>query len=180
MYNMKGISLILSVLLFAVFMCSCTNDEQNPSPEDGYSKLMVKADTKSTSMKSANESEEKTLLTGDDILWFNERTNEIRFKDNYDLQKSIPFYTDIKFYLDNEFLFSTIKVTSINSQIYNFPVLYYNMTENKFYINDGYPEISVLKPQDKIQEERDKNMQAIADEWSKFIRHMKKVNKYKK
>ena len=82
--------------------------------------------------------------------------------------------------MDDDFLFSTIKVTDINSQIYNSPVLYYNMTENKFYINDGYPEISVLKPQDKIQKARDKNMQAIANEWGKFIRYMKKVNKYKK
>ena len=180
MHNMKGVSLILSVLLFTVFMSSCANDEQNPSPEDSYSTLMVKADTKSAGMKSISESVEQIILTGNDILWFNETTNEIRFKDNYYLQKSISFYTDIKFYLDDDFLFSTIKVTDINFQIYNSPVLYYNMTENKFYINDGYPEISVLKPQDKIQKARDKNMQAIANEWGKFIRYMKKVNKYKK
>ena len=51
--------------------------------------------------------------------------------------------------------------------------------ENKFFINDGYPDIAVLGSLTEIQKIRDENMQAIANEWDKFIGYMKKVNKYK-
>lgn len=175
---MKRFYLFLSVLFIAIGMCRCTNDELNLSSEEEYSKLAVKTAIKANDTKSVDEPAETVLFTGNDILWFNEATNEIRFKENYYQYKHIPFDTDIKFYLENEYLFSLIKVSDINSQIYNSPVLQYNITKNKFYINDGYPVITVLKPQKEIQEERDRNMQAIANEWDKFIRYLKKANKY--
>ena len=56
---------------------------------------------------------------------------------------------------------------------------YYSIIENKFFINDGYPDIAVLGSLTEIQKIRDENMQAIANEWDKFIGYMKKVNKYK-
>lgn len=176
---MKRFYLFLSVLFIAIVIGGCTNNEPDLSSEEGYSKLTVKTGIKSGDTKSVGESTENVLFTGSDILWYNESTNEIRFKDNYYQYQYIPFHTDIKFYLENEYLFSLIKVSDLNSQIYNSPVLYYNMTKNKFYINDGYPDISVLKPQKEIQDKRDDNVQAIANEWDKFISYLKKVNKDK-
>ena len=156
-------------------MSSCSNDPSNPFPEEGYSKLIIKAET-----KSANEPTEKIIFTGDDILWFNGTTKEIRFKDNYYQQNSISLYANIKFYLDDKYLFSTLtRVSDVNSQIFNSPVFYYSIIENKFFINDGYPDIAVLGSLTEIQKIRDENMQAIANEWDKFIGYMKKVNKYK-
>ena len=147
-------------------MSSCSNDPSNPSPEEGYSKLIIKAET-----KSANEPTEEIIFTGDDIL---------RFKDNYYQQNSISLYANIKFYLDDKYLFSTLtRVSDVNSQIFNSPVFYYSIIENKFFINDGYPDIAVLGSLTEIQKIRDENMQAIANEWDKFIGYMKKVNKYK-
>lgn len=174
MSYMKSISLFLSILPSVVFMNSCSNTDLNPAYNDGYSQLIVKIETKSNS-----GSEEQVVFTGDDLLWFNGTTKEIRFKDNYFQQKNISLYADVKFYLDNEYLFSTFRLSDFNSNIHNSPVFYYSTIENKFYINDGYPEIAVLRPQDKIQKERDENMQAIADGWGKFIQHLKKINKYK-
>ena len=105
---------------------------------------------------------------------------EIRFKDNYYQQNSISLYANIKFYLDDKYLFSTLtRVSDVNSQIFNSPVFYYSIIENKFFINDGYPDIAVLGSLTEIQKIRDENMQAIANEWDKFIGYMKKVNKYK-
>ena len=47
---MKRFYLFLSILFLTIFMSSCSNDPSNPSPEEGYSKLIIKAET-----KSANE-----------------------------------------------------------------------------------------------------------------------------
>ena len=172
---MKRFYLFLSILFLTIFMSSCSNDASNPSPEEGYSKLIIKAET-----KSANEPTEEIIFTGDDILWFNGTTKEIRFKDNYYQQNSISLYANIKFYLDDEYLFSTLtRVSDVNSQIFNSPVFYYSIIENKFFINDGYPDIAVLGSLTEIQKIRDENMQVIANEWDKFIGYMKKVNKYK-
>ena len=146
---MKRFYLFLSILFLTIFMSSCSNDPSNPSPEEGYSKLIIKAET-----KSANEPTEEIIFTGDDILWFNGTTKEIRFKDNYYQQNSISLYANIKFYLDDKYLFSTLtRVSDVNSQVLG------SLTE--------------------IQKIRDENMQAIANEWDKFIGYMKKVNKYK-
>ena len=87
---MKRFYLFLSILFLTIFMSSCSNDPSNPSPEEGYSKLIIKAET-----KSANEPTEKIIFTGDDILWFNGTTKEIRFKDNYYQQNSISLYANI-------------------------------------------------------------------------------------
>ena len=100
---MKRFYLFLSILFLTIFMSSCSNDPSNPFPEEGYSKLIIKAET-----KSANEPTEKIIFTGDDILWFNGTTKEIRFKDNYYQQNSISLYANIKFYLDDKYLFSTL------------------------------------------------------------------------
>ena len=41
---MKRFYLFLSILFLTIFMSSCSNDPSNPSPEEGYSKLIIKAE----------------------------------------------------------------------------------------------------------------------------------------
>jgi hypothetical protein len=71
-------------------------------------------------------------------------------------------------------------VNSFDSRIFNCPVLYYDVMGNKYYLMDGYPEISIMTNSQEAQELRDENMQKIASEWRKFIEQLKKEDRYKK
>lgn len=191
---MKKINLLLYALTYVLFMGSCSDSpetkgdlEDDLTPNLSSSTLVVKAGMAPTGTKSANvtagESADHVVFTGDDILWFNETTDEIRFKENfYQLESIVDFFhTGIEFFLYDEFLFTTLVcVSDINSQVFNVPVFYYSQIENKFFIKDGYPVISVLKNDKTIQQTRDENMQAIAEEWDKFIQYLKDAGKYKK
>jgi len=120
------------------------------------------------------------VFTGNDILWFNETTKEIRFKDN-SLYKSAAFsYPSIEFYIDDEYLFSSMTyVNSLSSQTFNRLVFYYDILGNKYYLADGYPEVSVLLDPQEAQVLRDENMQKISSEWNKFIIQLKTEGRYK-
>lgn len=134
------------------------------------------------------------VFTGDDILWYNETTKELRFKDNASHKPVVLNHTAIRFYLHNEYLFSSmIYVSGSHSQIINNLVFYYNMTENKYFLLDGYPDISELplppnanisdagNPNDYykyVNASRIENMQKIETEWDKFINQLKKERRY--
>jgi hypothetical protein len=89
--------------------------------------------------------------------------------------------------MDGEYLFSSmIYVTGLSSQVFNSLVFYYNITENKYFLHDGYPVIdggitlvemyagvSVIV-NEMYQQIRDENMQKIESEWNTFIAQMKK------
>jgi hypothetical protein len=138
------------------------------------------------STEATGPNDEPIFFTGSDILWFNGTSAEIRFKDNITQRNKINAvsYKTIKSYLGDDYLFSSLICASeVSSQIYNSLVLFYSQTENRFYLKDGYPDISIGSGWDdltaiKIQEERDKNKKAIADEWNKFIQQLKKENRY--
>jgi len=129
------------------------------------------------------------------ILWFNETTKELRFKDNYSMKNAITDFRYMLFFLSGEYLFSSvIYVSSINSQIINSLVLFYNGIENKFFLLDGYPvDVSVIgeftyESQPGLflsgdaasaQALREENKLKIASEWEKFINKLKQENKLK-
>ncbi len=50
---MKRFYLFLSILFLTIFMSSCSNDPSNPSPEEGYSKLIIKAETKTNPLRKS-------------------------------------------------------------------------------------------------------------------------------
>jgi len=147
------------------------------------------------------------VFSGDDILWYNETTKELRYKDNGSKKSMIINNKEISFFMSNQYLFSSLIYTSADSfQIINSLVLYYNLTENKYFLLDGYPDIAILQElnalyqqnslddynfnipvngQDMIpsmpqyaQELRIENRQKIAAEWGKFIDQLKKEGRY--
>ncbi|MDR1525312.1 MAG: hypothetical protein LBS79_08700 [Tannerella sp.] len=138
--------------------------------------------TGSEGVTTKSNAVEQVVFTGDDILWFNGTTKELRFKDNLS-NKSIlaGIHTQaIKFYINDEYLFtSMLYVSDYSSQIFNSLVFYYNTIENKYFLKDGYPAISVLSNPQRVQELRDENMRKIANEWNKFIEQLKKEERYK-
>jgi hypothetical protein len=166
-------------------LASCN---KTPEIDSGTtSRLVCKASNEEMAVRAAGNDAEQVVFTGDDILWFNASTKEIRFQNNI-LQKDIiqgVLSRTIKFYLDDEYLFSSMNcVSSLNSQIFDNLVFYYDMIENRFYFRDGYPDVSVLSPAagagDKShQERRDRNMEQIKPEWDKFVHQLKLENKYR-
>ena len=137
------------------------------------------------------------VFTGNDILWFNETTKEIRFNDNFSMKDVFSGFRSLKFYMDGKYLFSSmIYVNSTSSQVFNSLVFYYNMMENKYFLLDGYPDINngdvlidrwlstgsnslVPATNELIQQIRDENRQQIESEWEKFISQLKKEGRYK-
>lgn len=126
--------------------------------------------------------EEPVAFSGEDVLWFNETTKELRFKNNTAIKSVLTGINmpALKFYIDDEYLFTSMRyVSDLTSAIYNSLVFYYNVIENKFYLMDGYPRAAVLSDPQKAQELRDENMRRIASEWNKFIEQLKKEERYR-
>lgn len=154
--------------------CSTADDREEQKVQ--ASKLIFKVPRQEVVTKAGDGTEvEQTIFTGDDILWFNASTGEIRFNNNISQKKIIEgvLARTIRFYIDDEYLFSSlINVSDISSQIYDSPVFHYSIIENRFYIRDGYPDVSVLQNSEKHQKMRDENMSKIKPEWDRFINRL--------
>ncbi|MDR2776362.1 MAG: hypothetical protein LBC19_16815 [Tannerella sp.] len=175
-----------TVLLHAFTLCitiaGCSRTDDGRTPPAEPSGLIVKAlQPAVVTMAGDGTDVERVIFTGDDILWFNGSTKEIRFKNNISQKKIIEgvLSRTIRFYIDGEYLFSSmICVSDLNSQTFDSPVFYYSQIENMFYLNDGYPDVSVLQNKTEHQNRRDENMAEIRDEWDKFIARLKLEDKW--
>jgi hypothetical protein len=123
------------------------------------------------------------VFTGDDILWYNGSTKELRFKNNYAIKQKTQNSVALSFYFGDEYQFSSIiYVSSDSNPIFNYLVFYYNTTENKYFLSVGYPDTSVLSDMQNVENaeaERISNYQNIATEWNKFIDQLKKEGRYR-
>jgi hypothetical protein len=176
---MKNSVLVLAVTVFALL--SGCRPEAEEETTNQTSQLVARASNEEIVLRNSNGSNdsEPVIFTGNDILWFNESTKEIRFRDNMLNSNNIRNWRSIKFYIDDEYLFSSmIFVSDLSSSIYNSLVFYYSILENRFYLADGYPvNVSVLPKPQEAQALRDENTRKIAGEWNKFVEQMKKENK---
>ena len=176
----------LSVITICITLSGCHKDD-SPTATQSHSSLVFKVANNEMTIKSEvvntySEETETVIFTGEDILWYNGTTKEIRFNDNIHQNQAIPFdkFRKIKFYINDEYLFSSmIFATDLNSEIFSSLVFYYNIIENRFFIQDGYPDISVLHNYPEEQKHRDENMKEIEKEWNKFINQLKKEDRYK-
>jgi hypothetical protein len=178
----------VAVLFFItlISLAGC-RPESEDTPMQTESSIIVKASNVgeiTTRSIVENEIVEPVVFTGEDIVWFNETTKELRFKNNFSQKHIIEGVLAIgncfKFYIGSEYLFhSMIYVSDLSSRSYNNLVFYYSIIENRYYLTDGYPtNVSGLPEPQKAQEERDENMRKIAGEWNKFIEQMKKEGRY--
>jgi hypothetical protein len=169
------------IVTTVVFLCGeCHPGIDEDIPRQTASQLIVKAVNEAITTRST-DGQKNIVFTGDDILWFNENTREIRFRDNASNKDNVLGFQAIQFYINDEYLFPSMTYASgYSSQIYNSLVFYYNTIENKFYLVDGYPvDVSVLSNPQKAQEIRDENAKKIESEWNRFIEQMKKEERYK-
>ncbi|MDR0748724.1 MAG: hypothetical protein LBF62_04035 [Tannerellaceae bacterium] len=170
------------VVLFFVTLLNLSLAGCHPKPEDEpvqtASSIIVKTSNAAEGVAARSEVLETVVFTGNDILWFNETTKELCFKNNFSSSPlNNPFLyarPAIRFYIHDEYLFSTIIVTGLSSRSYNELVFYYSIPENKYFLVDGYP-----PGLSGAQEERDENMRKIAGEWNRFIEQLKKEGRYK-
>jgi hypothetical protein len=173
-------SVLLLAATVSVLLSGC-RPEAEEEIINQTSMLVARASNEEIALRSSSNlnDSEPVIFTGNDILWFNETTREIRFRDNMLNSNNIQGWRAIKFYIGDEYLFSSmIFVSDLNSAVYDSLVFYYSIIENKFYLADGYPvDVSVLSNPQKAQEMRDENRRKIADEWNKFIEQMEKENK---
>ena len=183
---MKKIFLFITVLGF--LLSGCVNDGINANEDfagDSLSGsgLIVRAsnvEPVTGSSMATGDVEGPVIFTGNDIEWFNETTREIRFKNNVSMKAAFSNVQAIKFFIDGEYLFSSVVyVISLSSQIINSLVLYYNVMENKYYLLDGYPPDSSILENAGAEDTRGDNMQAISSEWNRFINRLKEDGKLK-
>lgn len=171
----KTFYISLMTISLAWYGCTVADETDDPSSDPTRSSIVFKL------VPSAVGSGVDTLvLKGDKVQWYNATTKEVRFTDNYAVAQSIPFasYQSVKFYLRTSYLFSSFLATSSNSQIVSSLVFYYSSTENRFYLKDGYPDVSVLSNPEAEQQLRDENRKKIADEWALFINQLKLEGRY--
>lgn len=113
------------------------------------------------------------VFTGEDILWFNKETREIKFKDMSSPFNTIPMYNEIQFELSGEVLFKAITwACGINNQIFDDLVLYYDLENEKFYLHDSYPEHILTELAKENKEKR-------AGAWKKFVDQLRTEGRLK-
>ena len=141
------------------------------------------------------------LFSGDNILWYNETTSEVKFKSNPNGNYFLSVFgglVSIIVCLDETELFTLDAMTSISSYSINHPVLIYGSAGSAhggesdfgYYIGRGYPDWAYWTEKfwtdtnwDRTADwvkEREKNWKAIELGWNKFIAQLEKEGKYRK
>ena len=174
----------LFIVMITCLLSSGCHKESDVFPAHDLSSITVKTLNDETSLESATADamSATVLFTGNDILWFNESTKEIRFRNNASHKSDILNLNNwtIGFYIDDNYLFSCVTTNSLSSQIYDCLVFYYDIIGNRYYILNGYPEESVPSDGTLIATgEQNNPMQQIASEWNTFINQLKKEDKIK-
>lgn len=174
---MKKIFCIICVTI-CISLSGCGNAEGIDIPDDDPTSpvLVFKI------IPNGSESGLDTIfLSRDKIQWYNVTTKEVRFTDNYAIAQSISFatYQKVQFYIGGNYLFSCLMFAAgINSETSSSLVFYYSSTENRFYLKDGYPDVSLLSNAEEEQRLRDQNMEKIANQWALFINQLKQEGRY--
>ena len=173
---MKKIVLLIGALCCLLSGCSVGIDDKEASVSANPDAIAIIVRATSVDSITKSNVNEPVVFTGNDILWFNEVTKEMRFKDNLAMKSVLSNVQALKFYLRDEYLFPSIIVNSLSSQIINSLVFYYNILENKYFLLDGYPPGTFPSSAEDV---RDINTQNMASDWNKFIDQLKKEGKYK-
>lgn len=164
--------ILIIVVLFAFGGCNEDGLEYK-----GQSRLVIYSSTDIPQTKSGQNieaSEDNTLIfTGEDILWYDESTEEIRFREGTALksfQENWASHHYATICLENEVLFTIPIIKSSRSLIYDDLTLI-DKGGYKYYLGEGYPNSSYGSPLKKKKR---------AEAWEKFIDQLKAEGRYKK
>jgi hypothetical protein len=164
---------------FLIIGCSSYEGDVNESliTNSDISGINVRAAKVDISTGSITNDDKGTIIfSGRDISWFDEITKELRFKDNISNKPKVLNTSAISFYIDDEYLFSAMTYASGGSilQNYNGLVFYYNMTENKFYLESSNRLSEII-----LGDHHANDLPDITTEWNKFINQLKKEGLFK-
>ena len=170
-FLMKQIFLFTTVLCIIISGCSNEPFDEDVLALDATTGIIVRASTMETIASS--DLKEPVVFTGNDMLWFNGTTREIRFNNNISMKAAFANVEALKFYIDDEYLFSAlVNINGSSAQTINSLVFYYNAIENKYYLLGSNTE------EDRGNDGPQVNN--IISEWGKFINQLIKDGKYNK
>lgn len=121
------------------------------------------------------------LFSGDDILWFDTNSREIKFKEMVEpLNKRLLPFQEIEFYLGDKTLFVVSSfVVPWDSRVFDNLVLCYGC-QNPFEVNENYYLYDCYPYQFSDSEQVKANRKKNADSWDLFIKYLESKNKLKK
>ena len=151
---MKRLIAIGTVLCALLLLSSCDN---NARLQEGSSITVIEIGRTFTGINLTDP----VIFSGDHIQWFNATTREIRFRDNYAIER-IPQQGTLLFKLSNHDLFIARIVQGDQDIEHEDLVLYHDTDLDRFYLYNSYPK-SLNTESVRINEEiRQEN-------WSIFI-----------
>ena len=114
------------------------------------------------------------LFTGRDIKSYNGTTGEVIFTDSLAMKHTLSYHK-ISCYLNSDSLFTATLTSDIMSSVVNDLVLNHNLSDGKYYFEDGYPaSIDNLGTHSiRIQ---NKEKRAVA--WARFIAQLKTEKRF--
>ncbi len=162
---------LLTILVAGIILFGCGKPSANGSHE---SKIvaMVGTDTRSDDPDPGYISDKSVIFTGNDIASFNTKTREITFRNLVPAPFAVPIHCRIDIYVDNERLFSCVHINGSDSAVYNDLVLFYDLGNQKYYLNDYYPfnwDPEGVKA----------NIETRMAGWNKFLSQLKQEGKLK-
>lgn len=161
---MRKAYVYLSFVMLLLVAGGCESD----SRLDGQSNIYVVGLGKAYSGIGTGED---ALFSGNDILWFNERTEEIRFREGF-WDKGLSMYETILFKLADMELFTAKVVSGTVDAVFEDLVLFHDLVTDKYYLRNGYPdgtdtEVTRL------------NVEIRAENWALFLIQMRREGRIK-
>lgn len=170
---MKTSRIISFILLCTIFTLSSCED--NSPEQSSLITVMGEPKVRSAFADSGNrQGVAPVVFTGNDIVWFNSKTQEIKFRGSFN-HEDLKLHQNLQFYLAGEHLFTVVTyVQPIHSFASNDLVLYVDV-DGKYYLHDCYP-LSLMETLPEVKENKQKREAA----WDKFINQLRTEKKLKK
>ena len=169
----------------SITMTACSLDSNEP--EKPFTTCPVEGSTLYACGISENGTRgvaeaDDVVFTGDDILWFDVNTRELRFKDMPEpLYKKMEPFHKIEFRLGDNALFVVSSFVSLwDSRIFDNLVLCYGKMDGevsldgRYYLYDCYP-LQFIN-EERVQNNREKN----AAQWETFTKYLESIGKLRK
>lgn len=146
------------ILLALSIFCSCSSDKASFEESSPQLFGVYRADAGDAALGN-----DCIVFTDADIVWFNPKTREIKFKES-DKIEALPMDVSISVKTATDTLFViTGNISSVVSKAYDDLVLFYNITNGKYYLYDNYPD---YWDREKTKQNADKR----SDGWNAFLK----------
>jgi hypothetical protein len=146
-------------------LVGCDSDSRDDSP----SEIMVYQIGLAYQGVNINQ---KPVFSGDDILWFDEKTREIKFKDNSSIAQHLPFGEMVVFKQSDVELFTAHVLADTTQVQYDDLSLVYNTSKKTYYLYDCYPKV-LDRPSVQL------NANIRAENWTLFLIQLRKESRIK-